>query len=143
MKRFLLRGRRTAAPFYRWLLIVLACAAAGMATACHRANEGAADIKVLTAVQPQPPRVGQATVAIAIADAHAGPVTGASIQVEGDMAHPGMAPVFHDAKAMAPGSYVAETDFTMPGDWVLLLHIRLADGRKIERQVDVRGVEEK
>ena len=29
----------------------------------------------------------------------------------------------------------------MGGDWVVLLHIRLADGRKIERQMDVKGVE--
>ncbi len=112
------------------------------ATACHRANQ-AADLRVLTTLQPQPPRVGQATVTIAITDAHASPVAGASIQVEGDMAHPGMAPVFGEAKETAPGNYQASIEFNMPGDWVLLLHIRLADGRKIERQIDVRGVESK
>jgi hypothetical protein len=29
----------------------------------------------------------------------------------------------------------------MGGDWVVLLHITLADGRRIERQWNVKGVE--
>ena len=101
MRRVFLQGRRTAAFFHPSVLIVLACALAMAATACHRANQ-AADLRVLTHLQPQPPRVGQATVTIAITDAHASPVAGASIQVEGDMAHPGMAPVFGEAKETAP-----------------------------------------
>jgi YtkA-like len=60
--------------------------------------------------------------------------------VEVDMSHPGMSPVFAEATETAPGSYRANIDFSMGGDWVVLLHIKLADGRKIERQVDVRGV---
>jgi hypothetical protein len=67
-------------------------------------------------------------------------MTHATIKVEADMAHPGMAPVFKAANETAPGSYQAEISFTMAGDWVLLLHIQLADGSKVERQVDVRGV---
>lgn len=77
---------------------------------------------------------------VELADAQQKPVTGAQIQVEGDMAHPGMAPVFSDAQETAPGIYTARLNFNMPGDWVVLLHLRLADGRKVERQIDVRGV---
>jgi hypothetical protein len=29
----------------------------------------------------------------------------------------------------------------MAGDWVILLHITLPDGRRLERQFDVRGVQ--
>jgi hypothetical protein len=61
--------------------------------------------------------------------------------VEADMSHPGMSPVFAEAKETAPGSYRTTVDFNMGGDWVVLLHIKLADGRKIERQVDVKGVQ--
>ena len=57
------------------------------------------------------------------------------------MAHPGMAPVFADAIETSPGSYRAPLNFTMGGDWVVLLHITLSDGRKVERQMDVKGVE--
>ena len=63
------------------------------------------------------------------------------MEVEADMSHPGMAPVFGEVEETAPGNYLAHVRFTMAGDWVLLLRIKLPDGRKIERQVDVRGVQ--
>jgi hypothetical protein len=75
-----------------------------------------------------------------MADAARKPVTRAAIMVEADMSHPGMSPVFAEAKETKPGSYTAPISFNMGGDWVVLLHIKLADGRKIERQMDVRSV---
>jgi len=52
-----------------------------------------------------------------------------------------MGPVFGTASETVPGSYRTQIDFNMGGDWIVLLHIKLADGRKIERQMDVRGVQ--
>jgi hypothetical protein len=89
---------------------------------------------------PQPPRLGPATVSIELTDPLQEPVAHAAIMVEADMSHPGMSPVFADAKETAPGTYRAPITFNMGGDWVVLLHIKLADGRRIERQMDVRGV---
>jgi hypothetical protein len=51
-----------------------------------------------------------------------------------------MSPVFGTSAETAPGVYTAHLDFNMEGDWVVLSHIKLADGRTIERQIDVRGV---
>jgi len=90
---------------------------------------------------PQPPRVGPATVVVQLANASQKPVAHATIMVEADMSHPGMAPVFGMASETVPGSYRTQIDFNMGGDWIVLLHIKLADGRKIERQMDVRGVQ--
>jgi len=92
-------------------------------------------------ISPQPVRVGQATIAIQLADASAKPVTHAKISVEGDMSHPGMSPIFATATETSPGMYTAQLDFNMGGDWVVLSHIALADGRKLERRIDVSGVE--
>jgi hypothetical protein len=89
---------------------------------------------------PVPPRVGPASITIQIADAMQKPISHAIIEVEADMSHPGMAPVFGEAQETVPGSYRANLSFTMAGDWVVLLRIKLPDGRKTERQVDVRGV---
>jgi hypothetical protein len=111
-----------------------------IAAGCRR---GSADdgMPIRAHIVPQPPRVGMATVTITgVADGLGEPLAGVHIQVEGDMAHPGMAPIFADAQESAPGVYTAPLNFTMPGDWVILLHIRLADGRKIERQINVPGV---
>ncbi len=91
-------------------------------------------------VTPNPVRVGPATVTIQITDAARKPVGHATIEVEADMSHPGMAPVFGEAEETTPGNYLAHIGFNMGGDWVVLLHIKLPNGRKIERQVDVRGV---
>jgi hypothetical protein len=68
------------------------------------------------------------------------PVSGARIQLEGNMTHAGMTPVFAEAKEAEPGRYHATLEFTMAGDWVVLVHAALPDGRKIERQFDVKGV---
>jgi hypothetical protein len=96
---------------------------------------------VRTEIAPQPVRVGEATVTVSgIVDGLGEPLAGVAVQIEADMAHPGMAPVFSAAKEIAPGIYRAQLDFNMPGDWVVLTHIRLASGHTIERQTDVRGV---
>lgn len=91
-------------------------------------------------ITPQPVRVGPATVTVQLADAAKKPVSRATIKVEADMSHPGMSPVFGEAEETTPGSYQAHLDLNMGGDWVVLLHIKLPDARKIERQMDVRVV---
>jgi hypothetical protein len=77
---------------------------------------------------------------VKLADPSARPLAGARISIEGDMSHPGMEPVFAKASEAEPGTYVAHLQLTMAGDWVILVQGRLADGRKIERQTDLRGV---
>jgi hypothetical protein len=121
-------------------VVALACVALLPIAGCRQPGEVRPDILVHTTIAPQPVRVGEATVTVELADAQQKPVAGAQIQLEGDMAHPGMAPNFSDAQETAPGTYSARVNFNMPGDWVVLLHIRLADGSRVERQIDVRGV---
>lgn len=108
---------------------------------CRKPADSPQGISVEETIAPQPVRTGEETISIRLADRDRQPLTRAHIQVEGDMDHPGMAPVFSDAKETAPGSYRASLTFSMGGDWVVLLHMTLADGRKIERQWSVKGVE--
>ena len=91
-------------------------------------------------ISPQPPRVGPITVNFKLAD-DAKPLTGAHISLEGDMTHAGMAPVFGDAKEVSPGQYQGQLMLNMGGDWVALLHITLPDGEKVEKQMEVSGVQ--
>jgi YtkA-like len=88
-----------------------------------------------------PPRVGPAILTIQLADAAQKPIPHATLEVEADMSHPGMAPVFAAVEETTPGNYQAHLSFTMAGDWVVLLRITLPDGQKIERQVDVKSVQ--
>lgn len=123
------------------VLTLLAAALALSAGACHRQTDSGRDVSVEESITPQPVRTGDVTVSIRLADASGRPLSRARVQVEGDMNHPGMAPVFSDALETAPGSYQAPFTFTMGGDWVVLAHITVADGRRVERQWDVKGVE--
>jgi hypothetical protein len=91
-------------------------------------------------VSPNPAHVGPVTVSFHLSDA-AKPVSGAQVSLEGDMTHAGMPPTYSDAYEVAPGQYQGKLTLNMPGDWVLLLHITFPDGRKVEDQIDIRGVQ--
>jgi len=60
--------------------------------------------------------------------------------VEANMTHSGMTPVFADAKEIAPGTYSCRIDLSMAGDWILLVHLTLSNGKKLERNFVIRGV---
>jgi len=79
-------------------------------------------------------------VTLKLADGAGKTITRAHIAIEADMSHPGMSPLFAEAKETEPGRYQARLDFQMAGDWVILLHVTLPGGKKLERQIDVRGV---
>jgi YtkA-like len=94
-------------------------------------------------ITPEPVRVGPATVHLSLADASRHPVTGASITLEGNMSHAGMGPVVATAIEIEPGRYQATLDLTMSGDWIIVTHVTLASGQKLERQLDLKGVRAK
>lgn len=92
-------------------------------------------------VTPRPPRVGAARIALRVTDAAGRPLSGARVRLEGNMSHAGMRPVFGEARESGPGRYESALEFTMGGDWVILVRLTLPDGREIERQFDVKGVQ--
>jgi hypothetical protein len=130
---FLKRGRLP--------LAAVACACALLGVAC-KLTEPTPDFNVQHDVSPSPPGVGRpATVSLKLTDfLSSKPVSGARVRLEGNMTHAGMTPVFAEAEEAEPGRYRATLEFTMAGDWVVLVHAALPDGRKIERQFDVKGV---
>lgn len=119
----------------------LALCAGLFLTGCQRRAEPQADISVEHEVEPRPTRVGPARVMLRVADAAGRPLGGARVRLEANMSHAGMRPVFAEAVETEPGRYQTELEFTMAGDWVVLVRLALPDGRKIERQFDVKGVQ--
>lgn len=118
-------------------LLLLVCAA------CSDAAVRAADHELRLTVEPDPPSVGPSQLTLAIRDAAALPVTGARVELECTMSHAGMVPVFGTTEERSPGVYVAELELTMGGDWIVIVDATLADGRSLERQLEVRGVRAK
>jgi len=107
---------------------------------CRPAPDTASDIAVTWQVAPDPPRIGQTTVTVALADSLRRPIREARVTLKGTMTHPGMAPVLAETHEVAPGRYQATLDLTMGGDWVLLLQATLPDGRSVQRQKALRGI---
>ena len=75
-------------------------------------------------------------------DKNGAALSGARIALEGDMSHPGMSPAFAEMKQESAGTYRGELNLGMRGDWILEFHIVLSDGRKIEREAELKNVRE-
>lgn len=123
----------------KWLTGI-ACASTLLITGCARPAESTPAIKIEHAISPQPARVGPTAVTLKLSDDAGKTITGARIAIEADMSHPGMSPIFAEAKEIEPGRYEAHLVFQMAGDWLLLLHVTLPNGKKLERQIDVSGI---
>jgi hypothetical protein len=51
-----------------------------------------------------------------------------------------MAPLSSAAKEIETGKYRGTLQLTMAGDWIVLVHITLPDGQKLQRQIEINGV---
>jgi hypothetical protein len=126
---------------WRMALAGVLCLWTLLSVACHKQSSTTAGVTIKTEISPRPAKAGPIIVTLDLSD-HAGkPLAGAHINLEGDMSHAGMAPVFGDAKETAPGRYQGNLQLTMGGDWVVLSHITLANGQTLERQIDLSGVQ--
>jgi hypothetical protein len=115
------------------LLLVLA--------ACGRGGKDLPDVAVDLIIEPEPPQLGPAAITVTLHNVKGEPLSGAVVELEGNMNHAGMVPVFADAVEIAPGRYRADLEFTMGGDWFILVRADLPDGRSMERKIDVPGVD--
>jgi hypothetical protein len=122
----------------RWFLGILLLL---VLVSCGRGAKDLPDVGVELSIEPQPPQLGQAIITVALSDAAGQPISGASVELEGNMSHAGMVPVFATATEVMPGEYRAGLEFTMGGDWFILVRADLPDGRSMERNVEVPGVD--
>jgi hypothetical protein len=105
----------------------------------HQASESS-EVQIDWRLEPSPPTVGDAEIALHLNGSDGSPVSGAEVVVEGNMNHAGMKPSFAELTETAPGHYVGTLDFTMGGDWFLLVQGTLPDGTTVERKIDIPGV---
>jgi hypothetical protein len=52
-----------------------------------------------------------------------------------------MAPVFTGASEAGPGRYQSVMDLSMAGDWNITVKVTLSDGRKLDHEFEIKGVE--
>lgn len=111
-----------------------------LAIGCHPVGSSAPEVQVGLTLEPSPPVVGEAEVSLKLSDASGSPLEGATVRLEGNMNHAGMKPSFSELREVEPGRYSGTLEFTMGGDWFILVNVQTPDGMAVERKVDVRGV---
>ncbi|MGH9831957.1 MAG: FixH family protein [Blastocatellia bacterium] len=122
-------------------LLGLALIGALFLTGCQKPGESSPVVVIEHEVSPQPLKAGVSAITLKLTDASGDPINGARINLEGTMTHPGMRPVFSEAREAGSGRYQSSLEFTMAGDWIVLLHITLPNGQKLERQFEIKGVQ--
>ena len=121
--------------------LATACAAPGCDVHSDRQPESSGAINVSWTLDPSPPFAATPTVVrLTLRDRDQKPVTGARLRLEGLMSHPGMAPVTTAVTERGNGEYEAPLQFTMAGDWILLVTGELPGGGQIKKQIEINGV---
>ena len=97
-------------------------------------------LSIVAKVDTEEPTVGEARVVAEVKRADGTPVSNAQVTVEGNMNHAGMKPSFGDLSEESPGVYAGNIDFTMGGDWYIVVSVETSEGESVEHQFDVKGV---
>jgi hypothetical protein len=119
-------------------ILLFALSACWLVAGCQRPVP-ARDLKFEWTLTPG--AAGQpAVLAFLVHDAAGRPVAGAHLRVEAQMSHPGMAPVLATGTERGEGRYEARLQFTMSGDWIVLIHGSLATGEVVEHRIDLPDV---
>lgn len=124
----------------RFLTASILVGALAASIAGCRASDPSEAINAAWTVDPSPPAAGQALVVRVTLTDRDRPVTGAKLRLEGQMSHPGMAPVISDLVERGNGTYEGHLQLTMAGDWVLVVTGELAGGQRLTKQLDIPGV---
>ena len=127
-----------AAGARRLALVGVALLAGGLA-ACREA-ERTEELVVEVHFDPKPPQVGPCSLHLELFDQEQRPLHGARVRVEGNMNHAGMVPEVGSAAEVSPGLYAADLEFTMGGDWFLVVSAMTEGGDWMETTVLVPGV---
>ncbi len=68
-------------------------------------------------------------------DATGNPIQKAKIDIEANMNHAGMVPLFTEATFINGSTYKTRFKLTMLGEWILFLSIKLPNGEVVKKQV--------
>ncbi|MBK7641518.1 MAG: FixH family protein [Planctomycetes bacterium] len=110
--------------------------------ACAPSADASAKVQCSLQLSPSPAHVGPALAELTLSE-DGRPLEQASLTVQGNMNHAGMVPSQARVTELGAGHYKAEFEFTMGGDWILIVDGKLADGRSFERTLPMPGVASK
>lgn len=123
-----------------WLLCLLNLVILCLLAACGRQTAATSDLQITLA--PAPEGAAGTYLTVQVADLQGQPVTDATVALEGNMNHAGMAPVITEevqdqADGAADGVYRVPFGVTMLGDWIITVRVARPDGTETEQNIDV------
>lgn len=107
--------------------------------ACGRIQTGQEQdsaVSIELTVEPIQPAAGPTQLIITVTE-NGQPIDNAALEIEGNMTHAGMVPVFAQTTGGKNGRYVVPFEWTMGGDWTVTVDVSLEDGRTISREFPV------
>lgn len=125
----------------KWACVAVAALCAFGLSGCTKPSaESNESVDVALTWQPASPTTGQTHATVTLTDRNGTALTGADVQLEGNMNHAGMKPSFADLAETGEGKYEGDLDFTMGGDWIVTVRATMPDGESVEKVFDVPGV---
>jgi len=119
-----------------WGLALFLLLGSGCARASRQADS--ADVQISLTAIPFPPHIGDTQLIIQVADEMGKPIDDAHLAIKGDMTHAGMEPVLAEVDGGGEdGVYKIPFEWTMAGDWVVTVDLRLPDGSKAQKRFDM------
>lgn len=121
-------------------ILFLGAALILIGSGCARASRQAdtADVQISMTAIPFPPHIGDTRLVIQVADAVGSPIDDAHLAIKGNMTHAGMIPVLAEVDGGGQdGVYEIPFEWTMAGDWVVTLDLRLPDGTTAQQRFDM------
>lgn len=110
-----------------------------LGSGCARASRqgNAAAVQVTMTAIPFPPHIGDSRLVIQVSDESGRPINDAHLTIKGDMTHAGMVPILAEVEGGEDGVYTVPFEWTMAGDWVVMVDVQLADGTKAQERFDM------
>ncbi len=124
---------------FRLLLVALSMFAL---TACRQSSQpqNTVELNIDLTIEPDPPVIGESVLVLVISDAQGQPINDAQVDVRGDMTHAGMVPVLREVENGENGVYRVPFEWTMGGDWFVVVTVTLADGNVSSQRFEVSNV---
>jgi hypothetical protein len=121
-------------------MVIILISITGCGLRNERDEDEAPEVILELTTMPDPAQAGKGRILLNMKMPDGKPIPDAAIVIKGDMSHAGMVPVIREAEADEGGEYLADFDWTMPGDWILTITAELPDGRQLVRTVNVNVV---
>ena len=99
------------------------------------ATSSAAEGRTVSAAFVGQPALGEVPVRVTVL-MNGAPVSGAQVEVTGDITHAGMSPVLAEAEDQGDGTYKTQNfAFDMAGDWIITVDVTYPDGVKLSKNL--------